>query len=190
MAVVLLTVALFYPVEALATVLLPGAALSLLLALLFPSARTIPSDTPVGLDLHIALAIVAYSLVAIASLQAIFLGLAEYKLRHHHPIMRFLPPLRTMEVILFQITGIAFALLTLSLLLGLPYTRDVMAQHLVHKIVFSSLAWVVFAVLLWGRWRYGWRGQVAVRYVVVGTLLLALAFFGSNIVLELILNRV
>jgi len=49
---------------------------------------------------------------------------------------------------------------------------------------------VVFAVLLWGRWQRGWRGRIAVRYTLAGFLLLMLGYFGSKVVLELILHRV
>jgi len=37
-----------------------------------------------------------------------------------------------------------------------------------HKTVFSVLAWVLFGVLLAGRWRFGWRGRKALRWVVTG----------------------
>ncbi|MCP5145396.1 MAG: cytochrome c biogenesis protein CcsA [Gammaproteobacteria bacterium] len=188
-ALALTVILISYPVESLAAVLLPAAALTLVVAMGMPGVRIFPENSPIGLELHVAIAIVAYSLFAIAFIQAVFLALAEYKLRHHHPIMHFLPPLQTMEEILFQVTTIGFVLLTISLALGSVYTRDVMDQHLAHKIVFSVLAWCVFAVLLWGRWRYGWRGSRAVRLVIAGSVLLGLGYFGSKIVLELILNR-
>ncbi|MGE3773146.1 MAG: cytochrome c biogenesis protein CcsA, partial [Gammaproteobacteria bacterium] len=87
-------------------------------------------------------------------------------------------------------TLMAFVLLTVSLVLGAIYTADISAQHLTHKIVFSVLAWGVFATLVAGRWHFGWRGRHAIRYVTAGFALLALAFFGTKIVLELILNRI
>ena len=94
-----------------------------------------------------------------------------------------------MESLLFQLTAIAFVLLTASLVLGGFAIDDIGEQHLAHKIVFSVLAWGVFAVLLIGRWRYHWRGHRAVKYVCAGFALLAIGFFGSKIVLELILHR-
>ncbi|MCB1564805.1 MAG: cytochrome c biogenesis protein CcsA, partial [Xanthomonadales bacterium] len=63
------------------------------------------------------------------------------------------------------------------------------AQHLVHKTVLSLLAWAAFGVLLFGRWRFGWRGKRAVRWTLLAMLLLLLAFFGSKFVLEVILQR-
>jgi ABC-type uncharacterized transport system permease subunit len=55
--------------------------------------------------------------------------------------------------------------------------------------VLSILAWLIFAVLLAGRWRYGWRGKRAVHWTLVGFAVLALAYFGSKLVLEALLGR-
>ena len=43
----------------------------------------------------------------------------------------------------------------------------------------------VFGVLLWGRWRFGWRGRTAIHWTLSGFAFLALAYFGSKLVLEL-----
>ena len=178
------------PLESLTVVILPLTALAIGLLLLFPTTRLLPLGSPLGLELHVVLSIMAYGLFAIAAIQAAYLGLADYKLRHHNPIMNFLPPLPTMENILFQLTGTAFVLLSISLVVGAFYIRDVHAQHLAHKIVLSILAWIVFAVPIWGHTQLGWHGQRTVKYIIGGFVLLALAFLGSKAVLELILQRV
>ena len=82
-----------------------------------------------------------------------------------------------------------FGLLTATLLTGLLFVEDMLAQHLVHKTVLSVLSWLVFGGLLLGRWRRGWRGTKAVRWTLTAMTLLALAFFGSQFVLELVLQR-
>ncbi|NDG87436.1 MAG: phosphohydrolase, partial [Gammaproteobacteria bacterium] len=43
---------------------------------------------------------------------------------------------------------------------------------------------------LLGRIRYGWRGQFAIRWTLLGFVFLMLAYFGSKLVIELILHRV
>jgi len=60
---------------------------------------------------------------------------------------------------------------------------------LVHKTVLACVAWVIFAVLLFGRWRFGWRGQRVVRWTLAGFATLLVGYFGSKLVLELILQR-
>jgi ABC-type uncharacterized transport system permease subunit len=91
-----------------------------------------------------------------------------------------------METLLFRIIALGYILLSLSLLSGVTYIDDIFAQHLVHKTVLSFAAWVVFAILLWGRWRFGWRGRTAVRWTLSGFGVLMLAYFGSKLVLEFI----
>jgi ABC-type uncharacterized transport system permease subunit len=58
-----------------------------------------------------------------------------------------------------------------------------------HKTIFSLMAWLVFAVLLWGRHFSGWRGKLALRYTLSGFALLVLGYMGSRFVLEVILHR-
>ncbi|MCB1749418.1 MAG: cytochrome c biogenesis protein CcsA [Gammaproteobacteria bacterium] len=176
------------PLASLAVVILPFAAVVVGLSLAFSHPHIIHEHAP-GIALHIALSLVAYALFAIAAVQALYYAFAERRLKAHHPVMSFLPPLTVMEQTMFQLTGIAFVLLSVGLATGIAYIEDVRGQHLAHKIVFSGLAWLTFAVLLAGRrWRR-WRGRHAVKYVIGGTCLLAVGFFGSKIALELILNR-
>jgi ABC-type uncharacterized transport system permease subunit len=70
------------------------------------------------------------------------------------------------------------------------FLNDIFAQHLIHKTVLSVLAWIIFGILLWGRWTQGWRGKKVIRWTIGGFLSLMLAYFGSKFVLELILKRV
>lgn len=85
--------------------------------------------------------------------------------------------------------GGGFALLSLALVSGFVFLDNIFAQQMVHKTVLSIAAWAVFGILLWGRWRYGWRGRTAIRWTLSGFTALVLAYFGSKVVLELILNR-
>jgi ABC-type uncharacterized transport system permease subunit len=93
-----------------------------------------------------------------------------------------------MERMLFELVWVGLAALTLSIFSGMLFMEDMFAQHLVHKTVLSLVAWVLFSLLLWGRYQLGWRSQTAVRFTLSGFLLLLLGFFGSKLVLELILS--
>ena len=95
-----------------------------------------------------------------------------------------------MERLLFRMIAVGFVLLSVSLLSGLFFLEDLFAQHLIHKTVLSIAAWGVFGVLLWGRWKLGWRGRLAIRWTLAGFATLMLAYFGSKFVLELVLQRV
>jgi ABC-type uncharacterized transport system permease subunit len=116
----------------------------------------------------------------------------QHRILHDHraraPITA-LPALQTMETLLFRLLAAGFFLLTLAILSGALFIEDLFAQHLVHKTVLSLIAWLAFAVLLWGRWRHGWRGRVAMRWTLGAYGTLILAYFGSKLVLEWLLGR-
>lgn len=191
-ALLLLLSNLSKPIEKLGIAIFPLASLMLCLALFFPGHGQNPPQYNWQMSLHIFSSIIAFSLLNIAALQAIFLAIQEQQLRHHPPrkIILTLPPLQTMESLLFQMitTGIIF--LTVSLASGLLFIDDLFAQHLAHKTVLSILAWLIFSALLFGRIRYGWRGQTAIQWTLIGFTSLLLAYFGSKLVLELILDKV
>jgi ABC-type uncharacterized transport system permease subunit len=180
------------PVENLGIAIFPVAALFALLGAAMPAGGPLISGSTRGLDLHILSSVLAYSLLTIAVFQAVLLAFQDRHLHNRQPggIIRALPPLQTMESLLFQMIGVGFVLLSISLLTGLVFLEDIFAQHLIHKTVLSLVAWVVFAVLLWGRWRLGWRGRIAIRWTFAGFVALMLAYFGSKFVLELVLQRV
>ncbi len=190
-ALVVVASAFGKPVENLGIAVLPLAATGLALQWLFPSPLNHLTHTSIGLDIHILLSIASYSLLAVAAVQAILLAVQDHHLRNRKPggFIRALPPLETMENLLFRMIGIGYILLSLSLISGVHFLDDIFAQHIVHKTILSIVAWIVFAVLLWGRWRSGWRGRVAIRWTLLGFAILMLAYFGSKLVQELILHR-
>jgi ABC-type uncharacterized transport system permease subunit len=192
MVLLLIIAGMKQPLENLTLILLPIAALCILLEISFPSNRFILQGSPLGLQLHILLSVLAYSLLTLAAFQAVMLSMQDYYLRKKKPtrIMQYLPPLQVMESLLFQIIAAGFFLLSLSLLSGFMFMQDITAQHLIHKTALSIVAWLVFLILLSGRWYFGWRGRVAVRYTLGGFVALMLAYFGSKFVLEIILQRV
>ena len=175
------------PLAALSLVVFPFSGFLLVLSLFF-SADLLISET-VGIRIHVALSLLSYSLFSIAALQSAYIIVAEYKLKNHTPVMQILPPLALMENLLFQITSVAFILLTLGLIVGLFVVEDVFNQHLSHKIVFSVLAWLTFLSLLFGRYFKGWRGKKATYLVMSGSVCLAIGFLGSKFVLEVLLTR-
>ena len=178
-------------VEGLLVTVFPLAAITVLLAYFFPGEKLISNPSSGWQWIHIMLSISAYSLLNLAALQALLLALQNSQL-HHNPtstLLRALPPLQSMENLLFKVIVTGFIFLSLSLLSGALFVEDLLAQHLAHKTVLSLLAWVLFATLIWGHMRYGWRGKVAVRWTLGAYFSLMLAYFGTKFVLEWILLR-
>lgn len=174
---------------ALGVLVFPLAALTLLGYAAYGHATPTPLDW--RLQLHAWCALLAYATLAIAALLAVLLWMQERALRRRefHRWLRALPPLVALESLLFRSIAVGFVLLSATLLTGIVFVENLFAQHLIHKTVLSVLSWLAFGALLAGRWRYGWRGAVAVRWTLVAMALLVLAFFGSKAVLELVLQR-
>jgi len=189
----MLLLTLSQPVDNLGLGLFPLAGLSLAAMLAFGGVLPGPliSTASGSLEIHVVISIAAYAVLSLAAMQAVVLGVQQRMLHGHHPVgaVRALPPLYVMESLLFRMITIGFALLTIALATGFLYLNDMFAQHLVHKTVLSIVAWFVFAVLLVGHRLAGWRGPTAVRFTLGGVVLLVLAYFGSKLVLELVLGH-
>ena len=140
---------------------------------------------------HILSSIIAYSLLCIAALQAVALQMIDYSLRERSDSiwLRQLPPLQTIETLLFQFITIGWLILTIALVSGGIYIEDFFSQHLAHKTILSLLSWLLFGLLLLGRHRYGWRGSLAVKWTLTAFITLVLAYFGTHFVLEIILKK-
>lgn len=183
----------FYRLEGLQTLVAPVAAVAVLLPLVFPSLRPLANTELPAFKAHISIAMLAYSLLTIAALHALLMAVVEHRL--HHPamptVMTNLPPLLTMETLLFRVIWVGFILLTLTLISGIVFSEEVFGQPLkfTHKTLFGIISWCVFAALLAGRQFYGWRGRIAIRWTLAGFIILLLAYLGSKFVLEVILRR-
>lgn len=172
---------------------LPVAALCVLLPLIVPSQHILANAGSPAFRLHLLTAMLAYSLFTLAALHAILMAVAEKRLHRGRmtPLLAGLPPLLTMEALLFRLIHIAFVLLTLTLVSGVLFSEQIFGKALPfnHKTVFALLSWLIFAALLFGRHRYGWRGKMALRWTLSGFAALLLAYVGSRFVLEVVLGR-
>ena len=172
-----------------------AAAAAVALAWIFPGQSHSGATSPWA-PVHWITGFAAYGLMGAALMHAAVWRQAERQLRAKPtspgkavskvPAKALGMPLLRLESLTFGFVGAGFIMLTLTLLLGFWFTTP---WHWTHKSVFSVLSWLVFAVLLVGRWRFGWRGRQAVRWLYAGSLLLLLAYVGSRFVLEVILHR-
>jgi len=183
----------FYPLSSLQTLVLPLAAIATVLPALFPQAHILSQPASGLFDTHVLMAMLAYSLFTIAALHAALMSLVEKRLHHAKlpRVLQNLPPLLTMENLLFRIIGAGFVLLTITVASGMLFSEQIFGHALRfnHMVLFGMLSWGVFAVLLFGHHFYGWRGHTAVRWTLSGFSLLVLAYLGVQFVLEVILHR-
>ena len=180
--------------DGLQPMVLPLAALCALLPELFPQVHLIAHADAWGFKLHFLTAMLAYSLFTLSALHAVFMGFVERKLHQRELNKQFasLPPILTMETLLFRMIVIAFSLLTVTLGSGLMFSEAIFgkAVPIDHKTLFAFVAWGIFAALLIGRHAYGWRGRIALRWTLTGFLVLLLAYVGSRFVSEVLLGRI
>lgn len=185
--------AFFYPIEALFPLVFAAAALSAPLPVFF-AGRVLPDAVSFEFRLHLILGMLAYSLFTVAMLHAVLIAKVEKRL-HAAPglggPLAQLPPLLSLERLVFALIAAAFAVLTATLVFGIVYSETFLgrAMRFEHKTVFVILSWLIFGLLLAGRWRYGWRGRTTLRWTLTGFVLLMLAYPGSRFVLEVLLHR-
>jgi ABC-type uncharacterized transport system permease subunit len=139
---------------------------------------------------HITLALLAYSVLSIASLFALQLAYLDYRLKNHkRPLTKInMPPLMSLEKSLFQIILLGFILLSCTLVTGFIFIDDMFSSNEAYKVILSLIAWVIYALLLWGHFSRGWRGRFTIYITIIGSSLLTLAYFGSRFVQEIILS--
>ena len=172
---------------------LPLAAVAVLLPVAVSAPHVLPNAGTPGFRLHFLMAMLAYSLFTLAALHVLLMAVAERGLHRGKitPFLAGLPPLLTMESLLFRLIQVGFVLLTATVVSGVFFSESLFGRafRLDHKTVFALLSWVIFAALLIGRHLRGWRGRVAMRWTIAGFIALLLAYVGSRFVLEVVLGR-
>lgn len=166
-------------------------AVAVLAAFFFPGSP-MPVTASAWLALHLAFGVACYGLFGIAVVHAWFMTRAEARIRHAEDPHSGLP-LLTLERLTYRFVTAGFVLLSATLMAGVLFGESLYgyghAWRWDHKTIFSTLAWLVFAVLLIGRSTLGWRGKRAVNVLYVGSAFLLLAYVGSRFVSEILLGR-
>lgn len=180
--------------EGMQPMVLPLAATCTILPVIFPNVHLVAHASATGFKLHFLAAMLAYSLLTLSALHAIFMGFTERAL-HNRSLKRSLsslPPLLAMESLLFKMLLVGFILLTLTVGSGVFFSEEIFGKALTidHKTLFAFASWGIFATLLIGRHAWGWRGKRALRWTLAGFALLILAYVGSRFVAEVVLGRV
>jgi ABC-type uncharacterized transport system permease subunit len=190
LALFVLVASIWQPLENLFLVVLPFGCIALAASLITHGTIAPRTEFGDGLLAHVLISVVAYTVLAMAAAQSIMLAFQERSLRQKSAIgfARLLPPLQTMETMLFQLLWVGLIALTLSIGSGFLFLTDMFAQSVVTHTILASASWVIFAVLLAGRYAFGWRSTLATRATLVGFTLLVLAYLGTKFVLEILLG--
>jgi ABC-type uncharacterized transport system permease subunit len=194
----------FFPLDGLRLLVLPLACVASVMPLIFGGVRVLSYSAAPMFKLHFLIANIAYGLLAIAALHAILMLMVEKRLQNMRGTatrhtsnswvsswLDTLPPLLTLEKLLFRLISAGFVLLTLTLISGVAFNEQLVdkAFKLDHKTVFAILSWLMFGALLTARRVSGWRGRAALRWVLASFVALLLAYVGSRFVFEVLLHR-
>ncbi len=189
--------------DGLRRLVLPCAAVTIVLSSLFPGTAVSLANKSMLYSLHIIIAMLAYSTYTLATFHAILMALQESSLHTRlDKISKIqigwltaaidrLPALLTMEKLLFKLIAFGFVLLTLTVFSGVVFSESLFGKAFKwdHKTVFTMLSWFLFGILLAGRKWHGWRGKIALRLTLAGFATLLLAYVGSRFVLEVVLHQ-
>src|SRR6266702_1201513 len=194
----------FFPLDGLRLLVLPLACVASAMPLVFGGVHVLSYSAAPMFKLHFLIANIAYGLFAIAALHAILMLMVEKRLQNMRGTttrhtsnswlsswLDTLPPLLTLERLLFRLIAAGFVLLTLTLIAGVAFNEQLVdkAFKLDLKTVFAVLSWLMFGALLTARRVSGWRGRAALRWVLASFVALLLAYVGSRFVFEVLLHR-
>ncbi|UQB42942.1 cytochrome c biogenesis protein CcsA [Thiomicrospira microaerophila] len=178
---VLLIISLNKPTESLGIFIFPLAASVTLLPMFVGQLHSIEYT----LGFHVVISIFAYSVLGLATAQAILFSIQEkrFQKRKLTNLIRSLPPLQVMEKTLIQLVILGFIILSVAILSGAYFIENFFDQKLAHKTFFSILAWITYGLFLAGHFQLGWRGQKAARYTIWAYSFLAISYLGTQGVL-------
>ncbi|QEY25115.1 cytochrome C assembly family protein [Neisseria zalophi] len=181
----------FYNLKGLQLLLYPCAAMSLLMATIFPGKFTGYQISDWPFMLHIGASLLAYGLFGIVTLLAVLILLLNNNLHKKKisSLVSFLPPLLSLEKLMFQGMWAGFLLLTYSVVSGTFFADQIFNKPvmLTHKTVFGILSWLIYGGLLLKHGMTAWRGKTVAVWTVIGFISLMLAYVGSKFVLEVVL---
>ena len=191
----------FLPISSLRWMVLMFALICAFLPTVFPGTLISPKAvSDPWFKGHFVVATVSVGLLSLAAMHAMLMSVQDRALHRQLAIipngrlahwLEDLPPLMTMESLLFNLLYVGFALLSLTVFSGLLFSQTLFGKPLVfdHKTIFALASWFLFAGLLIARWRVGLRGRAAIRWVLSAYTALLLAYVGSRFVVEVILQR-
>ncbi|MEE9330672.1 MAG: cytochrome c biogenesis protein CcsA [Methylophilaceae bacterium] len=181
-----------HKIDILQAFVLPPAAVFVLLSAVSIKDYVVPHTEASWFIVHVSIAILAYSLFTFAAIHALLMAIAERTLHNKSIFIKLpsFPPLMVMENLLFKVITLGFLLLTMTLMSGMLFSEQIFGKPLQfnHKVIFSIASWFIYGWLLFGRFKYGWRGLKAIRWTLSGFGLLLLAYIGSKFVSEIILG--
>ncbi len=170
-------------------IIIPYATLLLLCGI---SALNLDAGAPVtlqgaGLTLHVATAYAAFGVFTLASLSAVAYLMQDSNLKQKRfgAVWQRLPSLEALDHLMSRLIGVAFLLLTVSVLMGFVLIRRLGGGEewaLDPKVVATVMLWILLAVFVHMRASSGRHGLGIAMVAVFGLGCLLFAFIGVHLV--------
>ena len=156
-----------------------------------PERPLAPQLPPAWLGVHIAASVLTYALLTIAAMAGLAVLLQERALKARRPtaLTHLLPSVADCDRIQVRLLIASEAVLGVGILTGIT-TLYLASGHLLaldHKTTFSILAFLVIGGLLAAHRHAGIRGRRAAHFILLGYLLLSLAYPGVKFVTDVLL---
>jgi ABC-type uncharacterized transport system permease subunit len=176
--------------------LLPYLAVSAAFAIAFsgaPNAEGPVVEEGVWFPAHVILAVASYAVLTLAAIAGTAVMLQEHALKRRGQIGwvgQTLPPLAEAEGLQIRLLAWSAVLMAAALATGAANEVLVTGQALAftHKILLAFLAFALVLVLLFMHQRTGLRGRHAARWLLLGYLLLLLAYPGVKFVRDVLIG--
>jgi len=179
----------------LAGLLLPYLVLLGLIAAIWsqaPEQPVPPGESPAWFGIHVLLGLGTYVLLTLAAVAGAGVVLQERALKRREPnrVSRTLPPLADSEAMEYRLLGASEVVLATGIVTGMgaQYALDGSLVELNHKTALTVAAFLVIGALLVARHLWGVRGRRAARVVLIGYLLLTLAYPGVKFVTDVLIG--
>ena len=165
-------------------------ALFITIDIFLPPTTGINVNMGIGMVSHILLSLVAFGILSISMLYACQLAYINYQLKHKSRTMLTgsLPPLMSVERILYQLMALGSGVLAFALLSGFVFIPNMFADGYAHKTLLSSMALICYLACIVLHKFVGLKARVTIIFNFVGLLLLSLGYFGSRLVKEILLS--
>ena len=151
-----------------------------------------PGESMAWLGIHVLLSVGTYVLLTLAAVSGAAVVLQERALKRRSPnrISRALPPLADAETMEYRLLAASEVVLAAGIVTGMgaQYALDGSLVELNHKTILTGAAFLVIGALLLARRIWGMRGRRAARVVLIGYLLLTLAYPGVKFVTDVLIG--
>ena len=176
-----ISLGLFRPIDYLGLLLNPIIFISFILFIILDFSVD-GASVEQNLYIHIIFSLSSYGFLVLAGLQALILRyqINNIKNVHHSSLLNSFPSIEEMGQIMYYLIFIGFALLTLSLLSGIPYISGNLGYEIEQKIIFSLVAWLTFLYLILKKSHYGINDIAAANMTIGGLAFLLLAYLGTK----------